>query len=112
MFRSRRFVSVVKSSLAAQLASRTIGMNSTQTDELFNDPGKLLQLIVAAEGTKGIWRRFGRGNRRRGKRLRYGLRKWFWCRLRWRQALRSLQDRLARFRLRVGADAPITAHVG
>jgi len=28
-------------------------MNSTQTDELFNDPGKLLQLIVAAEGTKG-----------------------------------------------------------
>src|SRR5271170_960484 len=38
--------SVVKSNLAAQLATRTIGMNSTQADELFNDPGRLLQLIV------------------------------------------------------------------
>jgi hypothetical protein len=44
---------VAKSTVAAQLAARTLGMNSTQTDELFKDPEKLLQLIVAAEGTKG-----------------------------------------------------------
>ncbi|HXQ25183.1 MAG TPA: hypothetical protein VN822_02135 [Candidatus Acidoferrales bacterium] len=44
---------VAKSTVAAQLAARTLGMNPEQTDQLFNDPGKLLQLIVAAEGTKG-----------------------------------------------------------
>ena len=44
---------VAKSTVAAQLAARTLGMNSAQTDELFKDPEKLLQLIVAAEGTKG-----------------------------------------------------------
>ena len=41
---------VAKTTVAAQLAARTLGMNSEQTDELLNDPGKLLQLIVAAEG--------------------------------------------------------------
>jgi hypothetical protein len=44
---------MVKSNVAAQLAARTIGMNSEQRDQLFNSPEKLLQLIVAAEGTKG-----------------------------------------------------------
>jgi hypothetical protein len=44
---------VAKTTVAAQLAARTLGMNSQQTDELLNDPEKLLQLIVAAEGTKG-----------------------------------------------------------
>jgi len=44
---------VAKSTVAAQLAARTIGMSSQQTDAIFNDPEKLLQLIVAAEGTKG-----------------------------------------------------------
>ncbi len=44
---------VAKTTVAAQLAARTLGMNSEQTDALLNDPGKLLQLIVAAEGTKG-----------------------------------------------------------
>lgn len=44
---------VAKHTIAAQLAARTLGMNSLQTDELFKDPEKLLQLIVAAEGTKG-----------------------------------------------------------
>ncbi|MGD0956475.1 MAG: hypothetical protein ABR953_06535 [Candidatus Acidiferrales bacterium] len=43
---------VAKSTVAAQLAARTLGMNSDQTDKLLNDPEKLLQLIVAAEGTK------------------------------------------------------------
>ena len=43
---------VAKSTMAAQLAARTLGMNSNQTDQLFNDPEKLLQLIIAAEGTK------------------------------------------------------------
>jgi hypothetical protein len=43
---------VAKTTVAAQLAARTLGMNAQQTDELFNDPEKLLQLIVAAEGTK------------------------------------------------------------
>jgi hypothetical protein len=38
--------------MAAQLAARTLGMNSDQTDQLLNDPEHLLQLIVAAEGTK------------------------------------------------------------
>ncbi|MGB8674390.1 MAG: hypothetical protein WCD27_08555 [Candidatus Acidiferrales bacterium] len=44
---------VAKSTLAAQLTARTLGMGSAQADELFSDPEKLLQLIVAAEGTKG-----------------------------------------------------------
>src|SRR5271154_5108654 len=44
---------VARSTMAAQLAARTLGMNSDQTDQLLNDPEKLLQLIVAAEGTKG-----------------------------------------------------------
>jgi hypothetical protein len=44
---------VAKSTVAAQLAARTLGMNAEQTDKLLNDPEKLLQLIVAAEGTKG-----------------------------------------------------------
>ena len=44
---------VAKGTVAAQLAARTIGMTSAQTDELFKDPEKLLQLIVAAEGTRG-----------------------------------------------------------
>jgi hypothetical protein len=44
---------VAKSTVAAQLAARTMGMNSAQTDELLNDPEKLLQLIVAAEGARG-----------------------------------------------------------
>jgi hypothetical protein len=43
---------VAKSTVAAQLAARTLGMNSDETDKLLNDPEKLLQLIVAAEGTK------------------------------------------------------------
>ena len=44
---------VAKSTVAAQLAARTIGMNQEQQDALFNSPEKLLQLIVAAEGSKG-----------------------------------------------------------
>lgn len=44
---------VAKGTVAAQLAARTIGMTSGQTDELFKDPEKLLQLIVAAEGSRG-----------------------------------------------------------
>jgi len=44
---------VAKSTVAAQLAARTIGMNTEQQDALFNSPEKLLQLIVAAEGNKG-----------------------------------------------------------
>jgi hypothetical protein len=43
---------VAKTTVAAQLAARTLGMNAEQTDKLLNDPEKLLQLIVAAEGTK------------------------------------------------------------
>jgi hypothetical protein len=44
---------VAKGTVTAQLAARTLGMNSEQTDELFKDPERLLQLIVAAEGTRG-----------------------------------------------------------
>ena len=44
---------IAKGTVAAQLAARTIGMTSEQTDELFKDPEKLLQLIVAAEGSRG-----------------------------------------------------------
>ena len=69
--------SVAKSTVAAQLASRTIGMSTEQQDALFNSPEKLLQLIVAAEGTKGVsggpadgcvrrWRRFRRWFQRGG----------------------------------------------
>jgi hypothetical protein len=44
--------SVAKSTVAAQLAARTLGISSEKTDQLFSDPEKLLQLIVAAEGNK------------------------------------------------------------
>jgi hypothetical protein len=44
---------VARSTMAAQLAARTLGMNSEETDKLLNDPEKLLQLIVAADGMKG-----------------------------------------------------------
>src|ERR1700751_4305488 len=37
---------VAKTTVAAQLAARTLGFTSGQSDELFNDPEKLLQLIV------------------------------------------------------------------
>jgi len=43
---------VAKTTVAAQIAARTLGMNSEQTDQLLNDPEKLLQLLVAAEGSK------------------------------------------------------------
>jgi hypothetical protein len=43
--------SIAKSSVAAHITARTLGMNSEAANELFNDPEKLLQLIVAAEGT-------------------------------------------------------------
>src|ERR1700752_1491338 len=45
--------SVARSTLARQLATRSLGMNLEQTDDIFNDPEKLLQLIMAAEGNKG-----------------------------------------------------------
>jgi hypothetical protein len=44
---------VAKSTIAAQLAARTLGLDSEKSDELFNDPERLLQLIIAAEGTQG-----------------------------------------------------------
>jgi hypothetical protein len=43
---------VAKTTMAAQLAAHTLGMNSEQTDQLLNDPEKLLQLIMAAEGLR------------------------------------------------------------
>jgi hypothetical protein len=43
---------VAKTTVAAQIAARTLGMNSDQTDQLLNDPEKLLQLLVAAEGSR------------------------------------------------------------
>jgi hypothetical protein len=45
--------SIAKSSMAAHITARTLGLDSEAANELFNDPEKLLQLIVAAEGTKG-----------------------------------------------------------
>jgi hypothetical protein len=44
--------SLAKTTVAAHIAARALGMTSEQTDELLSDPEKLLQLIVAAEGTK------------------------------------------------------------
>src|ERR1700728_597569 len=44
---------VARSTMAAQLAARALGMNPAETDKLLNDPEKLLQLIVAADGKKG-----------------------------------------------------------
>ena len=43
---------VAKSTVAAQLAAHTLNMNAEASDQLFNDPEKLLQLMVAAEGSK------------------------------------------------------------
>lgn len=58
---------VAKTTVAAQLAARTLGMTSGQTEELFNDPEKLLQLIVAAEGTKSGAGAGGQGGGVRGE---------------------------------------------
>src|SRR5215472_6445358 len=44
---------VAKSTIAAQITARTLGLGGAAAEELFNDPERLLQLIVAAEGTKG-----------------------------------------------------------
>jgi hypothetical protein len=44
---------VAKSTVAQQLAARTLGFTAGQSDDIFNDPEKLLQLIMAAEGKKG-----------------------------------------------------------
>ena len=54
---------VARSTVAAQIAAHTLGMSSEKSDELFNDPQKLLQLIMAAEGTKssGDGPNIGRG---------------------------------------------------
>lgn len=43
---------VAKTTVAAQLAARTLGLTPDQQDEVLNDPEKLLKLIVAAEGMK------------------------------------------------------------
>ena len=43
---------VAKTTVAAQLAARTLGLTSEQQDEMLQDPEKLLKLIVAAEGMK------------------------------------------------------------
>ena len=59
---------VARSTVAAQIAAHTLGMSSEKSDELFNDPQKLLQLIMAAEGTKGSGDgpNIGRGKRGSG----------------------------------------------
>ncbi len=43
---------VAKTTVAAQLAARTLGLSSVQQDEMLQDPEKLLQLIIAAEGMR------------------------------------------------------------
>jgi hypothetical protein len=43
---------VAKTTVAAQLAARTLGLTANQQDEMLNDPEKLLKLIIAAEGMK------------------------------------------------------------
>jgi hypothetical protein len=43
---------VAKTTVAAQLAARTLGLTQDQQDEMLQDPEKLLKLIVAAEGMK------------------------------------------------------------
>jgi hypothetical protein len=43
---------VARSTVAQQLAAHTLGLNSQASEELFSDPERLLQLIVAAEGSK------------------------------------------------------------
>ena len=53
---------VARSTVAQQLAAHTLGLNSQASDELFADPERLLQLIVAAEGSKGGARGSGRGS--------------------------------------------------
>ena len=80
--------SIAKSSVAAHITARTLGMDSAAANELFNDPEKLLQLIVAAEGTKGPggrgtgsggqWQRRWVGKRfgRLGRRQRWRDRLW------------------------------------
>jgi len=44
---------VAKGTLAATLAAHTLGMEAGKYNDLFNDPQKLLQMITAAEGSRG-----------------------------------------------------------
>jgi hypothetical protein len=44
---------VAKTTVAAQLAARSLGLTPEQQDEMLQDPEKLLKLIVAAEGMRG-----------------------------------------------------------
>src|ERR1700733_4406898 len=53
---------VARSTVAQQLAAHTLGLNSQASDELFADPERLLQLIVAAEGSKSGGRGKGSGS--------------------------------------------------
>src|SRR5580693_8751106 len=53
---------VARSTVAQQLAAHTLGLNAQASDELFSDPERLLQLIVAAEGSKGGARGKGFGS--------------------------------------------------
>jgi hypothetical protein len=59
---------VAKTTVAAQLAARTLGLSPEQQDEMLQDPEKLLQLIVAAEGMRagGTGRRGEGGGPRDG----------------------------------------------
>jgi hypothetical protein len=43
---------VAKTTVAAQIAARTLGLSQEQQEEMLQDPEKLLQLIMAAEGMK------------------------------------------------------------
>lgn len=43
---------VAKTTVAAQLAARTLGLTSDEQEEMLQDPEKLLKLIVAAEGMR------------------------------------------------------------
>jgi hypothetical protein len=43
---------VAKTTVAAQIAARTLGLTSDEQEEMLQDPEKLLKLIVAAEGMR------------------------------------------------------------
>lgn len=60
---------VAKSTMAAQLAARSLGFSPERTENLFSDPEKLLQLIMAAEGTKRSGNTGANGGASRGSGL-------------------------------------------
>ena len=78
--------SVAGMKVAAQLTAKALGASGDKMRDIFEDPNKLLQLILAAERTRGGG---GGGGVRTGIRAAdWRIRRWGWFQLVWRHGRR------------------------